>query len=59
MFSLLNSVREFWQNCGIWSRIEAIKAIFIEPQRKDALTAVMKGIVKKNCDPVLFDPRII
>jgi hypothetical protein len=42
-FSLLNSVREFWQNCGIWSRIEAIKAIFIEPQRKDALTAVMKG----------------
>jgi hypothetical protein len=46
-FSLLNSVREFWQNCGIWSRIEAIKAIFIEPQRKDALTAVMKGIVTK------------
>jgi len=41
-YSLMNSTREFWQNNGLWSKIEAIKPIFQEPQRKDALSATMK-----------------
>ena len=40
-YSLLNSTREFWQNCGIWSRIDQIKRIMVEPQRKEALGLVM------------------
>ena len=41
--SMMNSTREFWQGNGLWSRIEGIKPIFLEPQRKDALSATMKG----------------
>jgi len=40
-YSLLNSTREFWQNCGIWSRIDQVKRIMVEPQRKEALGLVM------------------
>merc|ERR1719470_666055 len=41
-YGLLNSTREFWQNSGIWSRIDNIKRILVEPQRKDALSTAMK-----------------
>ena len=39
---LLNSTREFWQNSGIWGRIDNLKRILVEPQRKDALSTAMK-----------------
>ena len=42
-YGLLNSTREHWQQSGIWSRIDAIKKIVVEPQRKDALSATMNG----------------
>lgn len=41
-YSLMNSSREFWQASGLWTKIEAIKPIFLEPQRKDALPTIMK-----------------
>ena len=41
-FRLLNSTREYWQNSGIWSRIDNLKRILFEPQRKDALSTAMK-----------------
>ena len=41
-YGLLNSTREFWQQAGIWGRIDQIKKILVEPQRKDALSGVMK-----------------
>eukprot|EP00092_Neocalanus_flemingeri_P017682 GFUD01019128.1.p1 GENE.GFUD01019128.1~~GFUD01019128.1.p1 ORF type:complete len:936 (+),score=293.78 GFUD01019128.1:31-2838(+) len=41
-YSLLNSTREFWQNSGIWNRIDNLKRILVEPQRKDALSTAMK-----------------
>jgi len=41
-YGLLNSTREFWQNSGIWNRIDNIKRILVEPQRKDALSTAMK-----------------
>jgi len=41
-YSMMNSTREFWQGNGLWSRIEGIKPIFLEPQKKDALSATMK-----------------
>jgi len=41
-YGLLNSTREFWQNSGIWGRIDNLKRILVEPQRKDALSTAMK-----------------
>ena len=40
-YGLLNSTRDHWQQSGIWSRIDAIKKIVVEPQRKDALSSTM------------------
>jgi len=40
-YGLLNSVREFWQNSGIWSRIDNVKKIVVEPQKKEALSITM------------------
>jgi len=37
----LNSTREHWQQNGIWTRIDSIKRIVVEPQRKDALPSIM------------------
>lgn len=45
-YGLLNSTREHWQQNGIWTRIDSIKRIVVEPQRKDALPSTMNG--KKN-----------
>ena len=42
-YGLLNSTREHWQQSGIWSRIDSVKKIMVEPQRKDALPATMRG----------------
>jgi len=41
-YSLMKSVREAWQNSGLWSKLEGIKPVFLEPQRKDALAATMR-----------------
>jgi len=40
-YSLLNSTREFWQQCGVWGRIDQLKRVLVEPQRKEALPGVM------------------
>ena len=45
-YGLLNSVREFWQNSGIWSRIDSVKKIVVEPQKKEALSITMNGKIK-------------
>ena len=42
-YGLLNSTREHWQQNGIWTRIDGIKRIVVEPQRKDALPSTMNG----------------
>ena len=43
-YGLLNSTREHWQQSGIWSRIDSVKRIVVEPQRKDALSSTMNGM---------------
>ena len=42
-YGLLNSTREFWQANGIWTRIDSVKKIVVEPQKKDALSITMNG----------------
>ena len=41
-YGLLNSTREFWQREGIWTRIDNIKKIVVEPQKKEALSTCMR-----------------
>ena len=56
-YSLLESTREFWINCGIWSQIDQIKRIMVEPRRKEALGQVMSDYyaeVKKGCGAVFM-----
>ena len=43
-YGLLNSTREHWQQNGIWTRIDSIKKVVVEPQRKDALASTMNGV---------------
>jgi len=50
-YSVLNSCREFWQNSGVWSRIDQIKTIFVEPQKKEALSITMKEYYARVKDP--------
>ena len=42
-YGLLNSTREFWQTNGIWTRIDNVKKIVVEPQKKEALSITMNG----------------
>ena len=49
-YGLLNSTREHWQQNGIWTRIDSIKRIVVEPQRKDALPSTMNGKRQFNDD---------
>ena len=42
-YGLLNSTREFWQNSGIWTRIDNVKKIVVEPQKKEVLSLTMNG----------------
>ena len=51
-YGLLNSTREHWQQNGIWTRIDSIKRIVVEPQRKDALPSTMNG--KRNAKLLLI-----
>merc|ERR1719219_639779 len=40
-YGLLNSTREFWQANGIWTRIDNVKKIVVEPQKKEVLSLTM------------------
>lgn len=51
-YGLLNSTREHWQQNGIWTRIDSIKRIVVEPQRKDSLPSTMNG--KRNAKLLLI-----
>ena len=56
-YSHLESTREFWINCGIWSQIDQIKRIMVEPRRKEALGQVMSDYyaeVKKGFGAVFM-----
>lgn len=42
-----------WEAEGIWSSIQAQKAIFVEPKGKEAFNAAMTGYYEKIQDPKL------
>ncbi len=41
-YAMLNVCRNSWQASGIWAQIQRIKAIFVEPQTKEAFVQTMK-----------------
>lgn len=50
-YGILNACKERWQGSGIWSQINKIKCIFIEPQTKDAFVDTMNGYYAKIAEP--------
>lgn len=50
---MLNKCRDSWQASGIWTQIQLRKAIFVEPQGKEAFDQTMKGYYEKINDPTL------
>lgn len=48
---MLNKCRDSWQASGIWAQIQRIKAIFVEPQTKEAFVQTMKEYYAKINDP--------
>lgn len=52
-YFMLNKCRDSWQASGIWGQIQRIKAIFVEPQTKEAFVQTMKEYYDKINDPTL------
>lgn len=52
-YFMLNKCRDSWQSSGIWGQIQRIKAIFVEPQTKEAFVQTMKDYYEKINDPML------
>lgn len=50
-YVMLNKCRDSWQASGIWAQINRIKAIFVEPQTKEAFVQTMKNYYDKINDP--------
>lgn len=50
-YPIMNKCQEMWQSEGIWSSINNIKPIFVEPQRKDTFNTIMSDFYSKISDP--------
>ncbi|XP_072943690.1 regulator of telomere elongation helicase 1 homolog [Epargyreus clarus] len=50
-YPIMNKCQEMWQVEGIWSSINNIKPIFVEPQRKDTFNAIINDYYSKINDP--------
>ncbi|KPJ07377.1 Regulator of telomere elongation helicase 1-like [Papilio machaon] len=50
-YPIMSKCQEMWQNDGIWSGINNIKPIFVEPQRKDTFNAIINDFYSKISDP--------
>lgn len=50
-YPIMAKCQEMWQSEGIWSSINSIKPIFVEPQRKDTFNAVISDYYSKINDP--------
>ncbi|KAJ6638998.1 Regulator of telomere elongation helicase 1 like [Pseudolycoriella hygida] len=49
-YFILNKCRDTWQASGIWAQIHRVKAIFVEPQTKEAFVQTMKEYYDKVND---------
>lgn len=50
-YFILNMCKEKWQETGIWSQIQRVKPIFIEPTSKDAFLNTMQEYYGKINEP--------
>ncbi|KAG6462174.1 hypothetical protein O3G_MSEX013091 [Manduca sexta] len=50
-YPIMTKCQEMWQSEGIWSGINNIKPIFVEPQRKDTFNAIITDYYSKISDP--------
>ncbi|XP_026329662.1 regulator of telomere elongation helicase 1 homolog [Hyposmocoma kahamanoa] len=50
-YPIMNKCQEMWQAEGIWSSINSIKQIFVEPQRKDTFSTIINDYYAKIKDP--------
>ncbi|CAK1552678.1 unnamed protein product [Leptosia nina] len=50
-YPIMNKCQEMWQAEGIWSSINNIKPIFVEPQRKDTFNSIINDYYAKISDP--------
>lgn len=50
-YPIMNKCQEMWQAEGIWSSINSIKPIFVEPQRKDTFNTIINDYYTKIQDP--------
>ncbi|KAI5634456.1 hypothetical protein NE865_12789 [Phthorimaea operculella] len=50
-YPIMAKCQEMWQSEGIWTSINSIKPIFVEPQRKDTFNAIMNEFYSKINDP--------
>ncbi|KAL0841701.1 hypothetical protein ABMA28_013973 [Loxostege sticticalis] len=50
-YPIMTKCQEAWQSEGIWSSINNIKPIFVEPQRKDTFNAIISDFYGKISDP--------
>ncbi|KAB0798760.1 hypothetical protein PPYR_06644 [Photinus pyralis] len=50
-YPIMQKCTEHWQENGIWSSIYAVKAIYVEPRRKEAFTTAMTEYYARVADP--------
>ncbi|CAB3252066.1 unnamed protein product [Arctia plantaginis] len=50
-YPIMSKCQEMWQSEGIWSSINNIKPIFVEPQRKDTFNTIINEFYSKIRDP--------
>lgn len=50
-YPIMSKCQEMWQSEGIWSSINNIKPIFVEPQRKDTFNTIINDFYSKIRDP--------
>ncbi|CAG9585867.1 unnamed protein product [Danaus chrysippus] len=50
-YPIMTKCQEMWQAEGIWSSLNSIKPIFVEPQRKDTFNSIINDYYGKIRDP--------
>lgn len=50
-YPIMTKCQESWQAEGIWSSINSLKPIFVEPQRKDTFNTIINDYYSKISDP--------
>ncbi|XP_023015854.2 regulator of telomere elongation helicase 1 homolog [Leptinotarsa decemlineata] len=52
-YPIMLKCQQHWQECGLWSDINAQKAIYVEPRDKDSFNSAMTNYYEKVNDPNL------